>query len=167
MKFNIFICAFCTGLISQFAFACSCSEKKSVEEEVNSSDLVALVEVLKVEDVYVPDPQLTQSVITQGSEITNQNKTLLGEYLKKVTIKQVHAYKINGDSQIDVIYTPMYETACGFKFKKGRRYIVYAEKRQSLKAMLNETEDVYSTNICKRTKRKNQKELKAIAKVLK
>ena len=167
MNVKIIVSTFCVGLFSQIAFACSCSEKRSIEQEVEGSDLVALVEILSVEEVYVSDPELTKSFIDQGISINEQNRHLVGEYLKKVTIQLINTYKSSGGKQVDAIYTPKNEAACGFQFKEGKKYIIYADKNESLNKLMTGTEDVLSTNICYRTKKKNRKELKAISKILK
>lgn len=89
------------------ASACSCLPERSVEEEFQEVDLVFLGTVLE---------------LTRGSEATVPQVA--------VRFEVIRGFKGVRESRLTVV-TPRDEAACGFPFREGKTYLVYAHRRET------------------------------------
>ncbi|MEN2767878.1 hypothetical protein [Ornithinibacillus xuwenensis] len=103
-------------LIPLPTYACSCVEPQSVQDELERSSVVFRGKVMEMNDV---------------------------NYSKKVLFNVKEIWKGFEESQT-IIKTGMGGGDCGFEFKTGQEYLVYARG-------MNEYGDYYSTGICDRT----------------
>jgi hypothetical protein len=106
----------CTGPL----YACSCKEPPPPKEALKNSSAVFSGKVTAV--------------------------AAAGEYEKAVTIEITASWKGVETAKEVVVYTPNNDGECGYRFEKGKSYLIYATllRRGEEKAL--------STHICTRTK---------------
>jgi len=154
-------------LISNFKItACECNFIKYVNEEISSSDYVAVGKVISIEKIFIPDSVYIKQQIKSGISVDKMSKINMGRYLSKITLKISHVYKGIENNEIQTIYTGAGGGDCGFYFEKKKKYLIYANKNSwTTKELISSNEtfkNVLSTNICKRTKKYNRKEVRQI-----
>ena len=165
MKIKILI-LFIT-LFSNFKIiACECTIIKYVNEEISSSDYVAVGKVIGIEKIFLPDSVYIKQQIKSGHSIDKMSKINMGRYLNKITLKISRVYKGVENDKIQTIYTGAGGGDCGFYFEQNKRYLIYANMNSFITKELLSSNDsfknVLSTNICKRTKKYNRKEVRQI-----
>lgn len=103
------------------ATACSCVPPGTPYEELQRSDFVFAGRVLAVG--------------------TDPAAGAFGRV--RVRFQRIRTFGASPDNDSDVVFTGPHEAACGFRFRRGAYYIVYA----------NENDGSYHTSICTRTAR--------------
>ena len=140
----------------QLSMACDCIDAGSVKTAVKQSAIVVKAKVISVETWY-----------SNGDSGLYINKKLSDKNFEvQLRYKFVVLEKYKGNTILDTItiITPAFETACGYIFKKGKKYLVYAYSKAVIgeikkRAIRNEAPNIYETNICTRTKPVNSKEI--------
>ena len=119
----------------QFATACDCGKAPTVAESYKYSDLIFVGEVLCVEPFDL-------------TEIKSLNE--LSQLYSKQVIRFKVSQIIKGNKAFDVdIITGLGGGDCGFDFKKGVSYLVYAHEDG---LFTEENDKRLETDICDRTK---------------
>lgn len=101
----IFISILLTGYFPSIISACSCAELPSVEEELKQSQAVFSGKVVNV----------------------SEKQSIKGQVTKSVLFKVTNTWKGVKQSQI-IITTGLGGGDCGFDFKEGHEYLVYANE---------------------------------------
>lgn len=113
-------------IIPYFSEACTCIGKESIEEAYKSADLVISGEIVSIEEIV--------SKVEYDIDWT----------LYEVVIKTNESFK-NGLNSLIKIFTGTGGGDCGYVFKEGENYIIYA----NLYVINRENE--YMTDDCMRT----------------
>lgn len=138
-------------------FACSCIGDISVKDEIKKSDAVFVGTIFNREEIKIYDT-------------LSSNRTIFRIEMKyAMSIETV--YKGKHISDTTFIFTGSGGGDCGFNFKIGSKYIVYAlnhkvEGRYNGQLYIDQKSAFYTT-ICKRTKLFDTTEIKEIEKHLK
>ena len=148
-------------------FACDCVGESTVEESVKSADIVAVGTVISKSLVTLTDSE----EIKLFHPDTLLYKTFpysmtIVQY--KVVIEQVFKGKKSSDTII--VYTGVGHGDCGYNFVIGDKYIIYGQKETYIGHDFNKFnfpkgEDIYWTDICKRTTLFSDIELNEIKRV--
>ena len=133
-------------------WACGCSGIPTIKESMEQSLIVISGKVLS-EEYWSKD---------KGSEILSEDFNPEGIGFTIVQLQIEHIYKTFMQLDTITIITPTEESACGFNFEIGRRYIVYAwiSDKRFTKHLIESSADnlVFSTGLCTRTIEWNSKE---------
>lgn len=141
MKKNLLLLAFFTSMSS---FACSCHEVK-IRKSYKEADLVFTGEVLDVKEIKLKHKFISdgkeQFFESDKHEYTFEIKAI---YKGKQILKKV---KISTDPD---------EAACGYRFEKGKTYLVYSyrtdfEVNSDLVGENKVEKPFYTTHLCTRT----------------
>ena len=154
--FNILTIVLLT-IMSGDVFACSCIGDISVKDEIKKSDAVFVGTIFDREEIKIYD--------TLSSDRTIYRIEM------KYAISIETVYKGKHISDTTFIFTGSGGGDCGFNFKTGSKYIVYAlnhkiEGRYNGQLYIDKKSAFYTT-ICKRTKLFDTTEIKEIEKHLK
>lgn len=144
-------------IMSGDILACSCIGDISVKDEINKSDAVFVGTIFDREEIKIYD--------------TLSSNRLIYRIEMKYAMSIETVYKGKHISDTTFIFTGSSGGDCGFKFKTGSKYIVYAlnhkvEGRYNGQLYIDQ-KSAYYTTICKRTKLYDTKEIKEIEKYLK
>lgn len=149
-------CILTVGLLALYpvkeALACRCSGIPNIKEGVERSEIVISGKVLS-EEYWSKD---------KGSEVLSDDFNPHGISFTIIQLQVENIYKSFMHFDTITIITPTHESACGFNFEIGRRYIVYAwisDKRFAKNWIENSVDNlVFSTGLCTRTIEWNFKE---------
>ncbi len=158
------------GFTNQSATACSCIGESTVESGYKSADIVTSGQVISIETEWLPDSTRIKEMVELGFPADSLDKRFNGYYLRKVLILVDTVYKGSNRSDTLAIYTGMGNGDCGYRFREGQKYIIYADTDSYFGAFFRDQEfpdgqNVYWTNICKRTREHNPKEIKELEKI--
>jgi TonB family protein len=154
--FNILTVLLLT-ILSRDIFACSCIGDISVKDEIIKSDAVLVGTIFDREEIKIYDT-------------LSPNRSIYRIEMKyAMSIEAI--YKGKHISDTTFIFTGSGGGDCGFNFKLGSKYIVYAlkhkvERRYNGQLHIDQKSAFYTT-ICKRTKLFDTTEIKEIEKYLK
>lgn len=153
-----FILTFCTLLFSQYQLkACTCIGESTVKSEIKSTDAVFVGTITKSEELRIHD---TLSL----------NKTIYRVEMKYTMVIET-VYKGRQISDTAFIFTGSGGGDCGFNFINGQKYIVYAKHSKSSDfndyEVFGDKNKAFDTNICRRTRRFDEQEIKEIERYLK
>jgi hypothetical protein len=158
-KFKLIIILFV--LVSQNSLACKCSWPNSVEAEFKSSEIILLGIVEKIEFVGFGETMHPDSLEIARKLMPERLIHFLdGPGILKATLKVKKILKGYIENESIVIYTGFNGASCGYRFKKGKEYVVYGQDYSYLYSFLNidndrvqgfRKDDTYWTNHCRRT----------------
>jgi hypothetical protein len=139
--------------------ACSCIGESTAENEIKKSEIVVLGKVNSIERVYIKFKNL--------DDFEKIDSTLSGLFLNKISFQVTSIFKGKRSMKNITIYTGIGGGDCGFYFKKGLEYILYASKQNldfSKKFNTENFSESFWTDICTRTQKQNSDEIKRISK---
>ena len=169
MKIRLILLTF-FFLSSTKIFACECSFIKSVKEEIKSSNYVAVGKVLKIEYIYIPNSTNKNKKIRTTKSLNRMNM-FSGIVLSKITFEISETFKGTQKRKKRTIYTGIGGGDCGFYFKSGERYLIYANHNsyttKDLRKGKRKFKNALYTSNCKRTKKYSHKEIRQIKEILK
>lgn len=156
MRFHYF---FTLLLILLFKFqsrACSCIGESSVKEEIKQHAAVFVGTVIHSEEIRIIDTSYSMQQISRAE--------------MKFWLVVETTYKGNELTDTVFVYTGTGGGDCGFDFKVGQQYIVYAENLREEdrfeRSVTNSLKGIFYTTICTRTKPFNAQEILEIEKVV-
>ena len=145
MNFRIILVTMIVGLVGQ-VYACTCGGPWSVEEEfvdtelifygkVISKELVALQKTLKQDEV---------SGVKERLKGENENRQFFESYnVFEIKFEIIEKYKGTVLRDTVTIYTVPKAADCGYKFEKGKIYIVYGSKKSDIGFMFLPRADIH------------------------
>ncbi|QJD79893.1 hypothetical protein [Spirosoma rhododendri] len=147
MKFSYptFAIAFLLSTTSIVTYACGCVRNPTwtLKDELNSSSLAVKGKVISVTDYIAPEFPWPQKLF-------------------RLVIKNKYKSPVNTPDTVSII-TGQDGADCGYAFKIGKEYIVYAtnwEQKDTIRKVIKESIlDMFYTSICTLTKETNRKEL--------
>ena len=143
MRLKLILTTIVLGLFGQ-SYGCKCGGTGTVKEsfknyglivygKVTIKDTVVLSETIKEEDARDVKQRLRADKQTLRSfEMT---------YVLKIQLEIIHKYKGDSHRRSIVIYTPLLTASCGYRFEKGKEYIVYASNNNFLSFLFREEGD--------------------------
>jgi len=160
------ISSFLILLIPAHIRACSCQLIPDVEKAYVQADLIAKAKVMKVKIVLVPDSARINELIKAGADSQSLRSPLVEETLQKVHLRIKTRYKGKWETDTLTLFTGISGGDCGYRFRKGKTYIVYADG-YPYPADLSGKQLYYRTNICTRTRRPSPAESGALRQIKK
>lgn len=158
------------------SLACKCSGPNSVDAEYEGSEVVILGIVEKIEYVGFGETMNPDSLEVARKLVPERSIHFLeGPAILKATLKVKRILKGSTKYKSIVIYTGFNGASCGYRFEKGKEYIVYGQDYSYLYPFLNIDRDraqgfrknnTYWTNHCMRTTEYVSKEQELIAEYL-
>jgi len=161
MRLKFILTIIILGLFGQ-GYACKCGGPGTVKESFKSTDLIVYGKVISIDTVVLPETIKKGDVVRVKESLKSDKQKL--EYFEmtfvlKTEFEIIEKYKGNSHPKTIVIYTPMLSATCGYRFKKGEEYIVYASTKNFLAFMFqkgNETKrfeknNTFWTTHCTRT----------------
>jgi hypothetical protein len=137
--------------------ACTCIGESAVKDEIENKDAVFVGTIAESEEIRIYDT-------------LSPNKTIYRVELKYTMVVET-IYKGLQFSDTTYIFTGSGGGDCGFNFQIGQKYIVYArnlktEDRYNGPVFIDKKSAFY-TNVCTRTRKYQDEEIKEIEKYLK
>ena len=156
------------GLVNLELAACSCRGESTVYGAVKKSDIVVSGQIISIEKEWFLDATTTKN----NPKVDSLNYQLNGYHLSKVQILVSELYKGKIVNDTIVIYTGIGGGDCGYRFKKGMRYIVYGTAESYFGTYFKNRsfpmgQDIYWTNICTRTQQYSSLEIEALERMKK
>ena len=144
IKTSVFLILF---LVSFYSFACTCLGKLTLKESFKQSDVIFWGEVKNKKLISIKNPEVNFTV--KYYKVSFEVKEIFKGRIKKDTI---------------TILTGIGGGDCGYHFKIGKDYVVYAryEKVYNLIVLKEKVPKFLFTNICTRTTYKTEEEIKKI-----
>lgn len=133
-------------LVSNISFSCNCVGNISAKKEIKTSDVVFKGKVIE-KSLFVVDTLFANEYVYKA-----KYKIELDIVYKGKKIKNKYVTVITGVGNGD----------CGYEFKKGENYIVYAKLENKYYPKGDRVSTFLYTDICKRTTNKVNKEEKTI-----
>lgn len=127
MKNKLLLATCAVMTLAPAAMSCDCHPKRSVQDELST---VSAVFSGKVKEIHWYD-----------KEVQNFHGKRFQKPIIIVTVEVAKTWKGEAGSQVEVETADPEENNCGFDFKKGEDYLIYAVKKQRLE-----------TDVCSRTK---------------
>lgn len=160
------------GITIQYADACSCVKKDSLEEAYSKADIVVQGVVVRSELVHLSDSIAISELIESGTPLDSIDKYLTDLPMAKVYVEIETVYKGKISQETLIIYTGSNDGNCGFRFSVGRYYIIYGNRESYLRESFNERflpnmNEFYWTYICTRTEEYNYGEILSIEEYVK
>lgn len=155
-----------TGIAEIFpgypALTCTCEELPTLAEGFKESDIV-------ISGIIISEEPSNQADLLEVSEYESEEELSGSDEIdfKRFRVEVQHTYKGGIHSEIITIKTPAEETACGFNFAVGRDYIIYGwitDNKQADKGLIknNESDFIFATGLCTRTREWNPMEHEAL-----
>ena len=143
-------------LLSNEAKACTCIGERTVKDEIKNKDAVFVGIITESEEMRIYDT-------------LSPNKTIFRVEMKYTIVIET-VYKGRQISDTAFIFTGSGSGDCGYNFKIGQKYIVYAghlktEDRYNGQVYIDKKSAFYTT-ICTRTRKYQDEEIKEIKKHL-
>lgn len=133
-------------LASSLSYACDCIGSISVKKEIKISDAVFKGKIIE-KSLFVVDTLFANEYV----------------YKAKYKIELDVVYKGNKNkSRYITVITGIGSGDCGYEFKEGESYIIYAKFKERYFSQGNKVSKFLYTDICTRTTDKIDKEEKAI-----
>ncbi|GAA0877023.1 hypothetical protein GCM10009118_34330 [Wandonia haliotis] len=151
-KITVLFLVLCSLFIWNSSYACSCIGKATTKQELKSSDFVFRGTVIE-ESTFVIDTLF-------GDEYVYNTKY-------KFKVQSIYKGKKKYHEQEVIITTGVGNGDCGFKFEKGKEYIVYTNWKNKYYSAGKQVEKFLYTNICKRTTSDTETEETEIEKYIK
>ena len=152
-------------LTSYNVIACECIIIKSVEKEFQNADYVLSGKVISVEFVQIHSNNGKKTEI-RTSELRDELNIFKGRILSKITLETTEIFKGEKRKKEIVIFTGSGGGDCGFYFKKGEKYLIYAFKNswgtKELRESKRKYRNVLYTDTCTRTNVLDDTEVKKI-----
>ncbi len=153
--------------------ACSCIGDSNIEDDYNYSDIVIQSNVLSINEIWGPYSYTIEKIEKENLSIDSIEKNYFnGYFLKRVKIEVITDFKRNLTTDTLIIYTSRGHSGdCGFRFEIGETYIIYGRKEvyKYGNERLSFDSDPYPrfwTDICHRTQKVNNIELKKIEELI-
>ncbi len=102
--------------------ACSCEDEETISESVKSKDVIFKGQVVSISIYPMPD---SLGILIIGDTSTINTKWLYYP-TALVKIKLDKSFKGHLTSDTLTILTPLHDASCGFQFRIGQTYLVYA-----------------------------------------
>ena len=133
-------------------WACTCVGENTIQEEIKQSDYI-----------------FAGKIISKNIFIVNDTNLPSGFLMKQVeyTILAVKIYKGKTSNDTIRLVTGLGNGDCGYEFAVGLKYIIYSVYYNKYFAHGNNVAPFLYTNICTRTKRIHNKELKKLKRYFK
>ncbi len=158
-------------------YACKCGGPWSVEEEFEDTELIVYGKVISKELVSIQETLKQDKVSDVKERLKGDNQKLqfFESYnVFEIKFEIIEKYKGTVLRDTMTIYTAPKAASCGYKFEKGKIYIVYGSKRSDIGFMflsdadINENlekENTFWTNHCTRTTEYNRLEAAELRKL--
>jgi hypothetical protein len=156
---------------------CSCVGSESIEQAFKGSDLVFWGKVDSITYVSLKETVKEEKVKELEEKIGDDISGLWNTtWLLKVSVKPTKVFKGKKQNKDFIIYTPRSGSTCGFRFEKGKEYVIYALNKSEFYSIYafediplkgNEKENTYWTNHCSNTGIYNKTEVKTLKKLQK
>jgi hypothetical protein len=157
-------------LLHTVGLACSCINIPSVEEAIESSDLIVKAKVLSYDiieyfgngrEVIIPKDEVRFRLTTRYSSGSEEERgTIVAQC--RVLVQQVFEGSINHDTI--TIITGLGRGDCGYIFDPRKKYLIYGSIQD------NEYKprgvDIFTTTICTRTKKYKRSESRKLKQLL-
>jgi hypothetical protein len=161
MRLKLILTTIVLGL-HVYSYACKCGGPGTVEESYKSTDLIVYGRVITKDTVVLSETIKNEDVkkIKDGLKDDKQKlQQFEMTYVVKVELEIIENFKGEIHQKTVVIYTPLLSATCGFRFEKGKDYIIYASKRNFLTFLFQkenenkrfENENTFWTTHCMRT----------------
>jgi hypothetical protein len=148
------------------AFACTCWGDSTVKKAVKNSDFVFTGKVISAERVsLLPKDYIVSSLLSEeeNKSIVKFKEILYARMKYVFEISAIYKGKVTVNTL--VVYSGFGDGDCGYEFRIGHDYIVYAKWNKSLKeADLLTPLKFLETNICTRTRLFDDNEVAEIRK---
>ena len=163
--------------VAGHVYACKCGGPWSVEEEFVDTELIVQGKVISKALVAL------QETLTQD-EVSGVKERLKGDdqklqflesyYVFEIKIEITEKYKGTVVRDTVTIYTEQKAASCGYRFQKGKIYIVYGSKKSDIGFMFLpradidkglEKENTFWTSHCTRTTEYNRSEADKLRKL--
>jgi hypothetical protein len=118
MKLKLILTTLLLGLFWQ-GYSCKCGGPGTVKESFASTDLIVQT-IKEVEVKGIKERLKNDKRKLQDFEMT---------HVLKIRFEIIEKYKGSSHPKKVVIYTPLHSATCGYRFKKGKEYIVYASTK--------------------------------------
>jgi hypothetical protein len=162
--------------IPSYSFACKCSGPDSVEKEYTNSIIALLGVVEKIELVGLGETMNPDSLEIAHKLASERSIQFFdGPVVLKASLRVKRIFKGAVSNETIVVYTGNGGGSCGYRFEKGKEYLVYGQDYSYLYTFLNidknrvqgfRKDNTYWTNHCTRTTELVQKEQELIAEYL-
>jgi mevalonate kinase len=152
-------------LTSYNIIACECIIIKSIQKEFINADYVLTGKIISIEFVQILNNNGKKTKILT-SEFRDELDIFKGRVLAKITVETTETLKGKKRKKEKIIYTGSGGGDCGFNFKEGEEYLIYAFKDSWGTKELRESNRKYKnalyTDTCTRTKIIDKKEIENI-----
>ena len=154
--FKIFIVLIFLILIQDhYVKACSCGKINSVKEEIITSAFVGIGKILEIEQFS-----------SQNARIVNDSIKTFDLIKYDVLISETFKGQITTDTI--TVFSGLGYTDCGINLEKDQIYVIYGDMKYiNSRSDYPEGNNIFWTNICKRTVLSNKKEISKIERQLK
>ncbi|MBK8698589.1 MAG: hypothetical protein IPN29_03245 [Saprospiraceae bacterium] len=151
--------------------ACSCSTRLTVKEAFESTDVILLGKVLSISLAYHEYYTADFTTDEHGNYTETGDSVLVSEVLNAVEIQVSKKIKNSYVLERITILTAVSDAACGFTFRVGEEYVIYAYAKSPQVNLFDSTSRLplanwpgrfFTTDICTRTTSYLENELKAI-----
>jgi hypothetical protein len=144
------------------SYACKCNGPGTVKESFKSSELIIYGKVIS-RDTVVLSETINEGDAKEVRARLNDDKQQLQyfemTYVLKIELEIIEKFKGDSVRKSIVIYTPLLSASCGYRFEKGKEYIVYASKNNFLSFLFKKEyenkrykkDNAYWTSHCTRT----------------
>jgi hypothetical protein len=161
MALKLILTTIILGLFGQ-SYACKCNGPGTVKESFKSSELIVYGKVIS-KDTVILSETIKEEDAKEVRERLKDSKQKLQyfemTYVLKYELEIIEKYKGNALRKKIVIYTPLLKASCGYRFEKGKEYLVYASKGNFLSMLFRkerenkpyEKDNAFWTNHCTRT----------------
>ena len=154
-------------------YACKCGGPGTVKESYETTDLIIYGRVASIDTVLLSET-VTEEDAKEVEEKLRGDQMLQyfkGTYVLRIGFEIVEKYKGQSDPAKAIIYTPWQRSACGFSFKKGKEYILYASTRNSFafifqkenEGKIFKKENTFWTTRCTRTAEYSKQEAEELS----
>jgi hypothetical protein len=131
MKLKFILTTLLLGLFWQ-GYSCKCGGPGTVKESFASTDLIVHGKVISIDTVLLPETIKEVEVKGIKERLKNDKRKLQDfemTHVLKIGFEIIEKYKGSSHPKKVVIYTPLHSATCGYRFKKGKEYIVYASTK--------------------------------------
>ncbi len=161
MRFKLILTTILLTLCGQ-SFACKCNERGTVKESCKSSELIIHGKVISKDTVVLSETINEEDAKEVRARLKDDKEKLQYfemTYVLKVELEITENFKGDSIRKTIIIYTPLLSASCGYRFEKGKEYIVYASKNNFLSFLFKKEREnkkykqnnVFWTSHCTRT----------------
>ena len=129
---------------THFCYSCVCAEQGTRENSIRKTDVIVLGKIISKELFSNEDHKVT------GLRMTYEKDT--------ITVSEIIKGKVKSKTLIIATGAP---GGCGYDFKIGKTYLIYADKRED-----NKKDKFLYTSICTRTNIFQKEELNKVKRIV-